>query len=573
VPQLNAAENLAHQQDARNLLGGQAYQTAVVKALYTTYMGRAAGVGDIAFGLNLLQKGGTQEQLIAAILGSGEYFSREAPAVVGGGAMAGNDTLIRAYYKQLFPGYTISQGEVNYWVGQLNAGSISGQQIANVLDTTGLFRFGTTGTPTVPASYNGWVDREYVQYLGRHANQNEINYWASVYTANPNYRNEDFIATLLGSGEFYNKNNPTAPLPAMDARFADHLYTAVLGTPNSTAEQTVDLPFLTNAEINARAAVAQEVVGSQEFHDDLTTTVYEHLLNRLPSTYELSEWRSVVGEGTRQTGGANGDEQLLAAVFSSNEYFMDQKDPASGLSTNDSWLRSLYPKLRVAFNATDESTQLANVLKAYSPARQAVANAVVSSPEYQTQIVQGLYATYMGRGAGAGDVAFGLNLLQSGGTPEQLIAAILGSGEYFSIVAPGVVGGGATASDATLIEAMYKQLFPGYTISQGEVNYWVGQLNAGTITGEQIAAILDNTGLYRFGTTATPTVGPSYNGSVDRAYVQYMGRHATQSEIAYWASVYNANPGYPSQDLIEAILTSQEYFLRARTFVAPRFGP
>jgi hypothetical protein len=179
----------------------------------------------------------------------------------------------------------------------------------------------------------------------------------------------------------------------------------------------------------------------------------------------------------------------------------------------------------------------------------------------------------MGRGAGAGDVAFWLNLLQSGGTPEQLIVAILGSGEYFSIVAPGAVGGGATASDATLIEAMYKQLFPGYTISQGEVNYWVGQLNAGTITGQQIAAILDNMGLYRFGTTGTPTVATAYNGSVDRAYVQYMGRHATQSEIAYWASVYNANPGYPSQDLIEAILISQEYFLRTRTFVAPRFGP
>jgi hypothetical protein len=558
VPQLNAAENLAHQQDARNLLGGQAYQMQVIQSLYTTYMGRTAGSGDIAFGLNLLQQGGTQEQLIAAILGSGEYFSREAPSVVGGGATAGNDTLVRAMYKQLFPGYTISQGEVNYWVGQLNAGTITGQQIANILDNTGLFRFGTTGTPTVPASYNGWVDREYVQYLGRHANQSEINYWASVYNANPNYRNEDLIATLLGSGEFYNKNNPTAPLPAMDARFADHLYTAVLGAPNTTAEQNVDLPFLTNAEINARAAVAQEVVGSQEFHDDVTTTVYQHLLNRLPSTYELSEWRSVVGQGAAKVSGANGDEQLLAAVFSSNEYFMDQKDPVTHLSTNDSWLRSLYTNLRVPFNATAESTQLANVLTAYAPARQAVVNAVVSSPEYLTQVIQGLYSKYMGRSAQSGDIAFGLNLLQQGGTQERLIAAILGSGEYFSREAPSVVGGGATAGNDTLVRAMYKQLFPDYTISQGEVNYWVGQLNA----GQQIANILDNTGLYRFGTTGTPTVPASYNGWVDGAYSRYLGRHASQSEINYWASVYNANPGYRDEDLIKAILNSEEFFLR-----------
>ena len=90
---------------------------------------------------------------------------------MGGGATANNDTLVRAMYKQLFPGYTISQGEATYWDNQLNAGTITAQQIATILDTTGLYRFGTTGTPTVPASYNGSVDRAYVQYLGRHASQ------------------------------------------------------------------------------------------------------------------------------------------------------------------------------------------------------------------------------------------------------------------------------------------------------------------------------------------------------------------------------------------------------------------
>ena len=297
----------------------------------------------------------------------------------------------------------------------------------------------------------------------------------------------------------------------------------------------------------------------------MTTAVYEHLLNRPPSTNELTEWGTVVGQRATQVGGANGDERLLAAVFSSNEYFMDQKDP-TGLSTNDSWLKSLYPKLRVAFNATAESTQLANVLSAYAPARQAVVNAVLASPEYLTQVVQNLYMTYMGRAAAVGDIAFGLNLLEQGGTQEQLIAAILGSGEYFNSEAPAVVGGGATASDATLIRAMYKQLFPGYTVSQGEVNYWDNQLAAGTITAQQIANILDTTGLYRFGTTGTPTVPASYNGSADRAYVHYLGRHATQGEITYWASVYIANPNYRDEDLTKAILNSEEYFLRTRTF-------
>jgi hypothetical protein len=343
------------------------------------------------------------------------------------------------------------------------------------------------------------------------------------------------------------------------------LYMAVKGAKNPSAEQTIDLPFLTNAEINARAAVAQAIVGSLEYRNhDVTTTVYQHFLNRLPSTQELAEWAPVVGQGAAQVGGANGDEQLLTAVFSSNEYFMDHKDAVSHLATNDSWLRSVYGSLRVPLTA--ESTQLAGILAAYAPARQAVVNAIVSSPEYLTQVVQGLYSRYMGRAAGVGDMAFGLTLLQQGGTQEQLIAAILGSTEYFNHEAPAVVGGGASASYDTLIRAYYKQLFPGYTISQGEVNYWVNQLSAGTISGQQIANILDTTGLYRFGTTGTPSVPASYNGSVDRAYEQYMGRHASMNEVTYWASVYNANPNYRDEDLIKAILNSQEYFLRTRMF-------
>jgi hypothetical protein len=193
-----------------------------------------------------------------------------------------------------------------------------------------------------------------------------------------------------------------------------------------------------------------------------------------------------------------------------------------------------------------------------------VVNAVLSSPEYLTQVVRNAYTTYMGRAASVGEVASGLTLLQNGGTPEQLIAAILGSSEYFGREAPLVVGGGAVASNVTLVEAMYKQLFPGYTVSTAQVNSLATLLTNGTYTAQQLANILDTTGLYRFGLTAAPP--SSYNGSVDRAYMQYMGRHAGPTEITYWASVYAANPNFNDADLIKAILNSEEYFLRTRTF-------
>ncbi len=516
-------------------------------------IGRALTPSEANYWAMQLQNGMSYEQVIVQLTASPTYFAETGA----GHNVNGSDAaFVTQLYNDLFHRNPTSYEENTLFVPQLNAA----ESVARQQDVDNLLAGAS------PASYVGSVDSFYVRFLGRHASQGEIAMWASVYSANPSFNNLNLVEDILGSTEFYNKNNPTAPLPATDAKFADNLYTAVFGAPNKTAEQTIDLPFLANAEAVARTAVAQAVVASQEFHNDVTTAVYEHLLNRLPSTYELAEWRAVVGQGATKIGGANGDEKLLAAVFSSNEYFLDQKDPTTHLSSNDSWLKSLYPNLHVAFNATDESTQLANLLGAYAPARQAVVNAVLASPEYMTQVVQSLYTTYMGRAAGVGDIAFGLNLLEGGGTQEQLIAAILGSGEYFTREAPAVVGGGAAPGYATLVSAMYKQLFPGYTVSQSEVTYWVNQLTAGTITAKQIAAILDTTGLYRFGTTGTPTVPASYNGLVDRAYVLFLGRHANQAEIAYWASVYLANPNYSDEDLVKAILISNEYFLRTRTF-------
>ena len=297
VPQLNNAESAARTQDARTLLSGQPYETLFIQSVYQQFLNRAPSSDEINLQLNLFNQGGTQEQVIASLLGSLEYFNNDAPGVVGGGATASNSTLIQAMYKQLFPGYTVSSGEVTYWVNQLNAGTITATQIANILDTTNLYHFGTTGPLTLSAAVNGSVDRAYEKYLGRDANLGELNYWASVYAANPNYRTEDLIATILGSGEYFAKNTTAGqPLSSQDQQFANALYTSVLGATNPTAESTRDLPFLAAQELAARKAVAQAVVNSPEYHNDVTTYVYKTYLGRLPSTFELSLWEPIVGQ-------------------------------------------------------------------------------------------------------------------------------------------------------------------------------------------------------------------------------------------------------------------------------------
>ena len=169
--------------------------------------------------------------------------------------------------------------------------------MAVILDTSSLYRFGDLASN--PNNYvNGSVDRAYMQFLGRDATPGEITYWEQVYAANPNYRVEDLDAAILGSGEYF-ADNTTAntPLPSQNQQWANALYTSVLGATNSSAEANTDLPFLTAAESNARDAVGAAVVGSPEFHNDVTIFVYESDLHRLPSAGELALWQPIVGPG------------------------------------------------------------------------------------------------------------------------------------------------------------------------------------------------------------------------------------------------------------------------------------
>jgi FG-GAP-like repeat len=569
VPQLFNAEAVSRTQDARTLLAGQPYQTIFIQSVYNQFLNRDAGSTEVNVQLNRLSGGYTQEQVIASLLGTQEYYSNDAPAVVGGGAMASNATLIRAMYKQLFPGYAVSQSEVDFWVSKINNNNytgganpqgLSGEQIANILDTTSLYRFGATGVvPTT--SVNGSVDRAYFQFLSRHANQTEINYWSSVYNANPNYRTEDLYAAILGSPEYFAGHTTANPLPAQDQQFADALYTSVLGAPNSVAEQTHDLPFLASAEYNARNAIGQAIVASGEYHDKLTTYVYQTDLGRAPSPFELSLWRPIVGQ-SGAVGGPNGDEQLLDAIFSSPEYFLHQTPDANHLHTNDTWLRSLYANLHAPFNAAQEAANLNGVSVAYAAARLTAIRAFQGSAEYVNKITTDAYNLYLGRFPGAGEITYWLNRFQAGATREQEIAQILSSGEYFNR-APLILGLTVQPSNKTFVDAAYLQLFPGYAITQSDENTFVNPLNAGTMTRFQVATTLVGADLYRFG---SPSASIPNNGFIPRAYMQYLGRAIVQPEIDYWRSVYANNPAYLTEDFLAVIFDSTEYLVKTHQF-------
>jgi hypothetical protein len=560
VGNLTNAEAASRTQDARNLLAGQPYQGSFIVSAYNTYLGRNPGMSELNFWLTRFLPGPTQvtqEALIASLLGSPEYFNR-TPTILGTFGAASNTTWTQAVYKQLFPSYTISSGELNLWVGLLNAGQVTREQIANILDTSSLYRIGIVVTDGTGTHYTGLVNQEYVTYLGRNATSAEIANWAAVYSANPNYRTEDLIATLLGSGEYFTNHIGSATtLGAQDAAWADALYTSVLGAPNPGAEASIDLPFLANAEQIARQADAALIVTSPEYKDRLTTRVYGEFLGRLPAAAELATWRPVVGTAASVVGGLTGDEQLLAGVLGSQEYFMLQGPDAAGLHTNDTWLRSLYPALGIPFDATGEAANLAALDADYATQRLAAIRAFTSSPEYQTDFITSAYSLYLGRNPSAAEISFWLGRFLPGPnqvTQEALIGNLLGSAEYF-FRAPTILGTIQAPSNTTFVQAVFKQLFPGYIMTTNDLNTWVGALNGGTMTREQVADALDTSNLYRFGSP-----GSVWTGTVNLAYVKYLRRSAAPSEIAAWQSAYALNPKLRTEDFIATLLVSQEYF-------------
>ena len=89
----------------------------VVRGWYQTFLGRAPQNGEEAGLAQAMVNGATEEQVLAVILGSQEYFNH-APSVLGVGGMASNTTFIQALYAQLLS-RTPSQGEINAWLSVL----------------------------------------------------------------------------------------------------------------------------------------------------------------------------------------------------------------------------------------------------------------------------------------------------------------------------------------------------------------------------------------------------------------------------------------------------------------------
>jgi hypothetical protein len=171
---------ISRPQVAAALATSTEYRTGVVQNLYRRELHRDAGPAELTGMLGFLAGGGTVEQLQANILGSAEYFQNR-----GGGTSAG---FLGALYQDVLGRPADAAGRAAF--GAQLAQGISRQQVAQeVLGSV---------------EYRGdLVSRLYRQFLGRPPDAGSQ---ALVDGLGQGMRDEDVIATLVGSDEFFNKN-------------------------------------------------------------------------------------------------------------------------------------------------------------------------------------------------------------------------------------------------------------------------------------------------------------------------------------------------------------------------------
>jgi hypothetical protein len=565
--QLQAAETSARQAQTAALVRSSAYLTEYITQGsgpfqgtvdyaqgFLGILGRGPTATELANWLQAFQSGATEQQFIASLMSSSEFFNRTpsivhffAPTDPDGTGAASARSFIKAVFYELFPNYTPTTNDVNTWLQQFSLGVTRTQFVTSLLGSD-RYLFDPV---------NGVVAQYYSFYLSRLPSAAEINAWRSYFAAGG--RIENFLSILVASQEFFLKqSSSTTPLPTADATWLKNVYDQLTGFDPTTTQSTNALNALTAAESAARLRIAQTITSSVEYRQRLVNMAFSNYVNRTPAAGGLNSWVNILGQPSAGPGTLSRDEQLIAALLGSQEYFFLQTDSSTGLHTDQSWVQSLYTSLQYAPGPNSVSNWVNNLLRAYAPQRQAVINAILTSTEYRTNLITAAYSTYLGRTPTAAELAAGLRQLAAGVTDEQFTAnVILGSSEYFAD-APSIIGVTGT-SNATFVLALYKQIlpwiYPTLTASSPVVTQWVSKLQQGQITRAGVALALLTSNQYRFDAT---------NGLVNRMYVKYLGRSASAAEISAWGTAFAQ--GATDETLVLGLTLSPEYFLRSHTF-------
>jgi RHS repeat-associated protein len=379
--------SLTRGQVVGQIIGSQEYETLAVGMLYEQFLHRPADATGLGAFVQLLAQGGSAEQVEAALLGSGEYFTTR-----GSGTNAG---FLGAVYQDVLH-RAIDPAGLQAWQQALASGSSRATVASAILNSR------EAETDQVQALYQ--------EFLHRDADAGGLSAFVAVLQrGTPSVQ---VSVALLGSAEYALNAGGNA-----NAIYVGQLYQDLLGRQ----ADPVGLSFFTgllDSGTATRASVVQALTTSEEFRAAEVQKLYKTYLHRQADPSGLGTLTAFLKQG-----GTN--EQAAALLAGSPEYFQNR-----GGGTNAGFLGALYQDaLGRAIDPTGLSAWQQALTHGTSPAQ--VATAIFSSPEYQQDLVGSLYQTLLRRPADPGGLLTFSQMLAGGTRDEEVISQLVVSLEYF----------------------------------------------------------------------------------------------------------------------------------------------
>jgi hypothetical protein len=211
--------------------------------------------------------------------------------------------------------------------------------------------------------------------------------------------------------------------PTSADQFVSAAYQDILGRLPDAAGLANITQLLNNGV--SQSTIASILAHSDEALANIVTPIYQKYLGRLPDAAGLQFWIS-------QLHGGMTDSQMTANILGSNEFFQS----TGGTAAN--WITALYADL---LGRTVDSNGLAFWLQKFypgdpthpsDPTRTQIALSIAASAEAEAQVIVNDYLTILGRVPSGQEVSTWLNLVASGITNEDVVAAFVGSSEFAS---------------------------------------------------------------------------------------------------------------------------------------------
>ncbi|MGH7135153.1 MAG: DUF4214 domain-containing protein, partial [Pirellulales bacterium] len=157
------------------------YATNVIAPAYLNLLGRAADAGGLAYWVQQMQNGLTDQQLEAGFIASDEFYAN-----AGGTNLAWVD----AVYQKLL-GRPADPGGQSYWQGQLASGVSRGEVALLIANSA--------------ENDSQLISADYEKFLGRAPDPSGLSYWLQQFKNGAT--NEDVVAGFTGSPEYYDKHS------------------------------------------------------------------------------------------------------------------------------------------------------------------------------------------------------------------------------------------------------------------------------------------------------------------------------------------------------------------------------